>query len=379
MILLLSQNLPVFLALTAGLLCSPLRLECDLMAGASLENGKERAREKVLQLCAGEWVARALYAAAKLEIADCLQDGPKTIDEIAVCSQANPEGLYRTMHLLASFGVFEESNDGLFANNDSSLLLARSQTDSLRALTLFYGEEIHSSWDKFVPSLQTGTTAFELAFQEPVFAYFKQNPGTAVLFQEAMKEKSNAAIKSALASYPFEKFTSLCDVGGGYGQFMTAILAKYPHAHGTVFELPEVINDIKASQPSLNDRCELMAGDFFTSIPKGHDVYLLKSVLHDWDDAKAEQILKNCHQAMTPDSRLLIVEVVLLPQDQSLYANCMDLLMLAITGGKERTLTSFKTMLEQAGFVLESIYPTSTEFSILEARRIKEKDKGIRP
>lgn len=209
-----------------------------------------------------------------------------------------------------------------------------------------------------------------MTFNQPVFTYFKENLDRAALFQEAMKEKPKAVIKSALATYDFGKFESIYDIGGGYGQFMQALLQKYPNLSGMVFELPEVIEKIRQQSPQLEqDRCKLSAGDFFASIPEGGDAYLLKSVLHDWDDAKSEKILKNCYQAMRRDSRLLIVEVVLQPGDQSVYANCMDVLMLAITGGKERSLTSFTQMLENAGFILERIYPTTTEFSILEVRK----------
>lgn len=185
-----------------------------------------------------------------------------------------------------------------------------------------------------------------------------------------MKEKSTAVIKSALSSYNFGRFESIYDIGGGYGQFMSAILAQNLNANGMVFDVPEVIDSIPKRNPQIvSSRCQLCAGDFFTSVPKGGNAYLLKSVLHDWDDTKAEQILKNCYQAMDSSSRLLIVEVVLLPKDQSVYANCMDVLMLAITGGKERTLASFEQMLDNSGFNLERVYSTSTEFSILEARK----------
>lgn len=336
----------------------------------TIESSTERARENLLFLLSGEWVSRALYVVTKLEIADYLQDGPKSLQEIAAYSQSNPESLQRILHMLAGFGIFEEQDGAIFANNEASALLSKSNPDSLHSLSTFYGEDIHTAWDQILKSVSTGTPAFQLSFKQPVFSYFKEHPDRAALFQEAMKEKSTAVIKSSLAAYNFAQFNSIYDIGGGYGHFLLAILKKYPHLNGMVFDVPEVISTISKRNPQiLQEQCTLCSGDFFDTVPKGGDAYLLKSVLHDWDDTKAEEILKNCHQAMSQNSKLLLVEVVLLPKDQSVYANCMDVLMLAITGGKERSLASFSQMLDRSGFILEHIYPTSTEFSILEVRK----------
>jgi hypothetical protein len=339
-----------------------------LVAEEKTQINQETARERLLMLFSGEWVSRSLYVVAKLEIADHLSQ-PKTIEELANLTASDPDSLYRLMHMLAGFNIFEEVSPRIFANTETSRLLMKTNPDTLHALSLFYGEDIHKSWDGVLESIQSGVPAFQLTYKQPVFKYFKENPSRAALFQEAMKEKSKAVIKSAILSYDFSKFQSVYDIGGGYGQFMQALLNAHPHLSGTLFELPEIVEKIKQS-PQSNDKFKLQSGDFFASVPEGGDAYLLKSVLHDWDDEKAEQLLKNCHQAMGSNSRLLIVEVVLQPKDKSIYANCMDVLMLTITGGKERDLSSFKKMLTNAGFVLENIYPTTTEFSILEARKI---------
>ncbi len=341
-----------------------------LSAHAAAPQATEKARENLLMLLSGEWVSRALYVVTKLEIADFLQKGPKTSQEIANFTGASSDSLQRVLHMLAGFGIFEEQDVGTFTNNEASALLSKSHPDSLYALSLFYGEDIHTALDQLLKSVNSGTPAFQHAFKQPVFAYFKEHPERAALFQEAMKEKSTAVVKSSLLAYNFGKFNTIYDIGGGYGHFMLALLSKYPHLNGMVFDVPEVIDAIPQKNGQiLQTPSKLYAGDFFDAIPKGADAYLLKSVLHDWDDAKAEQILKNCYLAMDQSSRLLIVEVVLLPKDQSLYANCMDVLMLAITGGKERSLDSFSKMLDKAGFVIEHITPTSTEFSIIEAKK----------
>jgi len=334
------------------------------------KTSEEIAREKLLTLFAGEWVSRGIYVATKLEIAEHLQEGPTSIQELASLSQSNPDSLYRLMQMLAGFGIYEEGPQNVFSNTETSRLLIKTSPDTLHALSLFYGEDIHKSWSELFSSIQTGTPAFEHSFKQPVFSFFKDNPKRAALFQEAMKEKSKAVIQSALSNYDFGQYSSICDVGGGYGQFIQALLQKHPNLSGTVFELPEVIEKIKEQNLIFeNSRCQLMAGDFFVSIPRGKEAYLLKSVIHDWEDTKAEQILKNCHRAMDSNSRLLIVEVVLQPGEKHAYANCMDFLMLAITGGKERSLSSMTQLLEKTGFVIEHIYPTATEFSLLEIKK----------
>lgn len=331
-----------------------------LACGALL--AQETPRENLLMLFSGEWVSRGLYVATKLEVADHLST-PKSIEELANATGSDPDSLYRLLHMLAGFQVFEEIFPKVFANTEASLLLMKNNPDTLHHLSLFYGEDIHRSFDELYNSIQEGVPAFQLTYKQPVFSYFKENPARAALFQQAMREKSKAVASSALSSYDFSQLQSVYDIGGGQGQFMQALLKAYPKLSGLVFDLSEVIEKAPAFE-----RLKWQAGDFFQSVPEGGDAYLLKSVLHDWDDGKAEQILRNCYQAMKPESRLLIVEVVLQPKDKSLYANCMDVLMLSITGGKERDLYSFKDLLEKTGFELENIYPTATEFSILEAR-----------
>jgi hypothetical protein len=324
-------------------------------------------REKLLLLIAGEWIARAIYVATKLQIADHLGEGSKSIQDLAALSRSHEEFLLRLLRTLAGAGVFKEERNGIFANNEVSCLLSRSNPDNLHATSLYYGEDVHPAWDELFNSLITGKPGFDLAFNQPVFSYYKENPERGIIFQDAMKSKSRAVTKSALSSYNFGQYHSICDVGGGNGHFLGTLLDHYPHLQGMVFDLPEVIHELKKSSlPHSEERFKLIEGDFFASIPEGADAYLLKSILHDWNDRQAEQILQNCHSAMRSDSRLLIVEIILLPKDQSIYAKCMDLLMLALCEGKERSLNSFEQLFERSGFKLEKIYPTATEFSMLE-------------
>lgn len=344
--------------------------EAKSLSTPSQQSNEDIAREKLLTFLAGDWIARGIYVATKLEIADYLLNGPKSAEELASLSQSNPDALNRLLRLLSSIGIFDELDEGVYGNNAISLMLSKNNSSSLNALIKLYGEEIHTSFDQLLASVKSGTPAFDLHYKQPVFQYFKDHPDTAMLFQQAMREKSKGVIQSAVNAYDFSRFQKVYDIGGGHGHFLLALLKHYPKMKGGLFDLPEVIAINSKNNPQLkNERVELIAGDFFASIPKGADAYLLKSVLHDWDDEKSHKILKNCHEAMSAESRLLIVEVVLLPKHESVYAKCVDVLMLNVVGGKERTLSSFEQLLHRAGFTLVGVYPTSTEFSILEARK----------
>lgn len=322
-------------------------------------------REKLLHLFSGEWISRGIYVAVKLEIPDILEAGPKSIEDIASLVSTDIDSLYRLLHMLAGHGIFQESESQTFSNTPESAVLSKKHPDSLHALCLFYGEDIHKAWDALLPSIQQGIPAFQLAFDQPVFSYFKNNPARAALFQVAMKEKSQAVIQSTLTAFDFTPYGKVYDIGGGHGQFLKALLMRYPKINATLFELPEVINTLPAS----NQNIQFSSGDFFDEVPTGGDLYVLKSVIHDWDDGRSIEILKNCSRAMHADSRMLIIEVVLQEGSQSIYANSMDLLMLAITGGKERTLKSFQDMLVKSNLKLVKVHSTSTEFSILEVKK----------
>lgn len=333
---------------------------------------KDPARETLFKLLSGEWVSRALYTATKLGIADLLQDGPKSVEDLAVATNAQADSLQCILHLLAGFGVFEETHPRVYANTESSALLAKNNPNGVNSLTIWYGEDVHVSWEELLQSVVTGHSAFQLAFRQPMNNYLKDNPSRNALFHQAMKEKSNAVIQSAIATHNFGQFKSVVDIGGGYDQFIQAILERHPHVKGIVFDLPEVINILKLQQENLPQNIQLSAGDYYEKIPQGSDAYILKSVLAELDDAKSAEILDKCHEAMTDESRLFIVEPVALPNEQSQMADCNDLLSLATDGTKERSLSSIEELLDNSGFTIESVQPTSTEFSVIEARKKAE-------
>jgi hypothetical protein len=323
------------------------------------------AREKLLSTVAGEWVAQGMYAAAKLGVADHLFNGEESVATLATLCSCNEDSLYRLLRMLASCGIFEERENRIFRNNEASSLLAKNHPQSLNSLVLFYSEEMSASWDLCSESIKNGKPAFQLTYEKPVFDYFRQKPQAGARFRSAMKEKSSLVISSCLNSFDFGRFKSFYDIGGGMGQFLSALLTTFPGATGTLFELPEVIDAAR----SLLKKAMLVSGDFFQSVPQGGDAYLLKSILHDWSDEDCLKILMKCRDAMSQNSTLLIVEPLVSSLMGRDYAKVMDVYMMMITGGKERTQKEFEALLERAGFIIESISHTETEFSIIEAKK----------
>jgi hypothetical protein len=319
-------------------------------------------RADLLNLLGGEWLAQGVYVAAKLDIAHHLQKGPKTARELSLITQVDEEALYRVMSMLASRKVFEEEADKTFKNSPMSERMAHDHQETLRSLVIFYGEEIHNAFGSLLASVQTGHPGFEEVYHEPVFDYFKHNPQRAALFQSAMAEKTRAVIQSVIGQIQFEG--TVCDIGAGKGHLLYAVLKENPHLQGIHFDLPEVIAAIPAPPP----RVELQPGSFFDSVPKA-DIYLMKSILHDWSDEKAIEILQKCHSSIPERSVLYVIEPVMIETETHDYAKLMDVLMLTVTGGRERSLDQYKALFEKAGFVLENVLSTPTEFRILGLRK----------
>lgn len=320
-------------------------------------------RADLLDLLGGEWLSQGVYVAAKLDIAHHLGNGPRGIHELAELLEVDEKALYRMMNMLSSRGVFEQREGQIFANTPISERISHSHPDSLRSLAIFYGEEIRGAFGFLLSSLKTGKPSFNQVYHEPVFDYFKHNPDRAALFQSAMAEKSRAVIQSVTDQVVFTG--CVCDIGGGKGHLLDAILSANPKVNGINFDLPEVI----AALPKVNDRTRLQSGSFFETIPSA-DIYLMKSILHDWPDDKAIEILKVCHSHMSDQAVLYVIEPVLIQSQDYDYAKLMDILMLAVTGGRERTLAEYKELFERSGFKIGNVFATPTEFRILEVKRV---------
>ncbi len=320
------------------------------------------------QLICGYWHSQCVYVAAKLGIADLLKSGPLPIEELARKTATHPMSLYRLMRALASIGVFTEETGRRFALTPVAELLQSDIRESQWAMAIMMGEEHFRAWGELLYSVQTGKPAFDKIFGKPVFDFLSQNPVQGAIFDKAMVGVHGRETAAILDAYDFSDFDSVVDIGGGNGSTLSGILGQYPALRGTLFDLPGVIERAgdTVERAGFLNRMRLVRGDFFHSVPSGADAYLLRHIVHDWDDDKAVRILENVHRAMNASGRLLVVESVIPPGNEPFFGKLLDLTMLVIPGGQERTEDEYRRLFEQAGFRLERIVPTQTEVSIIE-------------
>ena len=330
------------------------------------------------QLGVGHYVSRALYVAAKLGIADLLADGPRHQAELAAATHTHAPSLNRVLRLLASVGVFAEQDDGQFALTPLAELLRAGVPGSMRAaVMLFTGVGIQDSWKELEYCVRTGQPAFRRHSPDAdAFSQIAQDPEQAALFDEAMAAFTEQTAIAVAAAYDFSPLRTVIDVGGGNGALLIGILNANAALHGTVFDLPRVIDGArtKITAAGLTARCAAVGGDFFEEVPSGADAYMLKHVIHDWADAQALAILRNCHRAMGAHSKVLIVEGVYPPRiEQSLQsrgAAANDVNMLVCTGGRQRSEAEFRALYAAAGFELSRIIPTMAAVSVIEGMRV---------
>lgn len=321
------------------------------------------------QLNIGCLISQALYVVATLGIADYLKDGPRTIDELAASAGANASALYRIMRALASVGVFTEIQPRQFAVTELGSCLRSDVPDSVRALFRMAKWE-WAAWGTMLQVVQTGRPGFRSVYGMDYFEYLQTHPDDAAIFDEAMTGFVSMNGMAVLAAYDFSSFGKLVDVGGGNGTLMTAILNSYPRMHGKVFDLPSVISKAqrRTETAGVANRCECIGGDFFhSSLPSGGDAYLLVSILHDWEDEPSIQILENCRRAVSAESKLLVIEMVIPAGDAPFFGKLLDLEMLVSPGGRERTLDEYGALLGRAGFAITRVVPTPGPSSIIEA------------
>lgn len=323
------------------------------------------------QMITGYWVSQAIYAAAKFGIADLLKDGPKTVADLASATSTNPDALYRLLRALASVGVFAEGDSRRFSLTPLAEPLQSDAAGSKRALTLMMGDEQFRAWAEIEYSIRTGKIAFDKVFGKPVFNYLAEHPDKARIFDAAMVGVHGRESNAVLNAYDFSGIGVVADIGGGNGSQITEILKKHPKMKGILFDLPHVVERAKEriQAAGLLDRCQLVPGSFFDAVPQGADAYILRHIIHDWDDGKCLTILRNCHRAMPPASKLLVIESVIPPGNEPFLGKFLDLHMLLIPGGKERTESEYRTLFERAGFELTRIVPTSTDVSIVEGKK----------
>jgi len=332
----------------------------------------------LFQMVTGYYISQAIYVAAKLGIADWLKDGPRPYDELAKATRTHAPSLYRLLRLLVSAGVFAEQEDGRFALTPIGAYLQTEIPGSLRAVALQFTGSLHQqAWSALLHSVQTGETAFDHLFGMGLFPYLAQHLEEAAVFNAAMTALSTQVATTVVAAYDFSPFGTIVDVGGGQGALLRAILQATPTARGVLFDLPHVVTGAKEQikATGLTERCTVVGGDFFESVPSGGDAYILSGVIHDWDEEQSKAILKNCHRAMSPQGKLLLVEAVVPARIDhsapSQFSVRGDVNMLVHTGGCNRTEAEFRALFEAARFTLTRIIPTQGAARVLEGIRME--------
>jgi len=331
---------------------------------------EQPANVQMLQIISGFWISRGVYVIAKLGIPDLLKSGPKTAEELAEATKMHAPSLFRILRALASVGVLSSANGGRFAQTPVSETLVTDAPGSLRWFAVSeLGQEHYPAWGNLMHSVKTGEIAFDNFFGVDIWKYFQQNPEDAAVFNDSMSSVTAATNEAILSLYDFSDFGTVVDVGGGHGGLITSILKRNPKVKGVLFDAPQVIEGArpKLEAAGLAQRCETVAGDFFKSVPAGGDAYVMKWIIHDWDDEKSITILRNCRSRMRANGRLILVDCVVPESDEPHFSKFIDLNMLVMTGGKERTAKEFEQLLGTAGFKLLRIIPTELPTSIVEA------------
>lgn len=324
------------------------------------------------QMITGYWTSQAIYAAAKLGIADLLVDNPQTAAQLASATDTNAGALYRVLRALASIGIFEENEQQEFTLTPMAEFLRSDVPGSKRALAMMSGDEQFQCWSEIMYSVQTGKTSFDKVFGQPIFEYLSQHEDKGQIFDQAMMGIHGRETGEIMQAYDFSGIQTLVDVGGGNGSNIAHILQKYPEMQGVLFDLPHVV---ERAQPhieaaGLSERCEIVGGNFFEAVPGNADAWFMRHIIHDWDDEKSLTILKNCHTAMPADAKLLVVESVIPAGNEPFAGKFLDLVMLMIPGGKERTAEEYRSLFAEAGFELTRIIPTESELSIIECIKL---------
>ena len=321
------------------------------------------AEATLTQIILGSLASQALYVAAKLGVADHLVDGPKHVDQLAKATETDASSLYRVMRALASLGIFAEHDDRVFAMTPTADPLRSGVPNSLRDVAIFWGEDWHwEVWGKVLYSVRTGKSAWVHMHGDDVFGYFETNPEAGEIFNRAMSSFTGVAAKAVIEGYDFSGIETLIDIAGGHGRLLAGVLEAYPSMRGVLFDLPNVIEGARRV-----DRCEYVTGDFFASVPSGGDAYIMKHIIHDWDDERALKILSNIRKVMKPEARVLLVEAVIAGGNNQDFGKLLDLEMLLFPGGKERTAAEYEELFARAGLRLTRIVPTKSPYSVIEA------------
>ncbi len=327
----------------------------------------------LLEMIGANWTTKVIAVAAELRIADHLAAGPRNVDVLAAAARCHPPSLRRLLRALASLDLCAEQEDGSYSLTPLGALLRADAEHAVNSWAIWWGKYHWPTWSNLLHSVKTGESAREAATGQKGYAHVENNIEAAAVFNRAMVEVSRLISTQVVRVINLDAASHVVDVGGGHGMLLAAILYAYPGARGTLFDLPHAMEGAATlmREAGVATRAVLASGDFFDAVPGGGDAYLLKSILHNWDDEKCALILASCRRAMTRESKLVLVERVMPARMQATKLNQAvaraDLNMLVGLGGRERTADEFTAMLASRGFVVTRIVPADLEFSVIEA------------
>jgi O-methyltransferase domain/Dimerisation domain len=336
-----------------------------------MDEQKPPPHRQVLQILTAYWAAQAVHVAAKLRLADHVKDGPRTSAELARETNTQPQALYRLLRALASVGCFAEDAQGRFGLTPMAECLL-DRPGSQYNVALMMGDEHYRAWGDLLYSVQTGKPAFDKIYGKPVFDYLSEHAEQARIFDGAMTGFHGPETQAMIDAYDFSGIGTLVDVGGGNGTVLTAVLKRNPALKGVLYDLPGVIERAtkNIADVGLADRCRAVPGSFFEGVPPGGDAYMMRHIIHDWTDEQSLTILRHCRKAMPANGRLLVIEMVIEPGNAPDVAKFLDLNMLVLPGGRERTAAEYRDLYAKAGFRLERIVPTPAPVSVIEGRPV---------
>jgi hypothetical protein len=337
---------------------------------AQNEQQQEQTAQYVFQLATGYIVSTALQVAMQLRIADRIADGPRSTAELAHECGGCEDALYRVLRALASVGVFEEVAVRRFGLNPAAAMLRSDAPGSLYDMVRWISDPFHLRvYADVMHSVKTGETAVNKAVGMEVFDYFAQNPELSRVFNNAMTSFSAMVVPAALEAYDFSGIRVLVDVAGGHGGLLTGVLDRHPAMRGILCDLDHVIAGAKKRIASigLQGRVDCVTTDIFAAVPEGGDAYLMKHIIHDWDDARAGLILRNIRKVLPKNGRVILLEAVVAPGNAPDFGKILDLEMLLLPGGRERTADEFRALFAANGFELTRIVPTKSPLAVIEA------------
>jgi O-methyltransferase domain/Dimerisation domain len=336
------------------------------------------AKQTVIDMIFARWRSQILYTGVKLGVFDALSVGPQSSTDLAAELHLNSALTYRLLRALGSLGLLKEELDQTFSLTPTGEFLRKDHPETLRGITLLEeGPELDAVWKHLPAMIQDGKQGgFVREFGHPLFVHTAEDPEFGAVFDEAMSSLSGwetAMVLEALATYDFSGIPHLCDVGGGHGHLLCSLLANYSSLRGTVYDLPNVIGrkeQLWVSKMNVGNRCEYVSGDMFKQVP-GADAYVMKHILHDWNDAECVQILSNMHEASPAGARVFVAEFIVPGPETPHFSKLFDIHMLCATSGRERTEDEYAALFDKASWrYVKTWYPASKLMGVVEAVRV---------